>query len=639
MHDRQVFQASNTTRWQRVKWGSRVFTLLGLIAVVVIIVLFNTDPQPSVPHMKQRSQEYKKLLTSDKSIVYKNSELAEKYAGFRKYINDKDVRSEPYTAMPSQVFSQKQFPAPFPSGIRSAFYVAWDPQSFYSLQRNITKINLVIPEWMFIRPGPDTLYTNVDTRAFAVMKQAGVSIMPILSNFYDSAFNGAAVHRILINKTKRERLINDILNILQKNNFAGVNVDLEELQETSDEAFIAFQKELYTKLHAANFLVTQDVIPFNEDYRYEELAKYNDYIFVMAYDQFTPDTKAGPIAEQKWIEGAIDEAAKKIPPQKIILALAQYGYDWPNDPKEANLTYQQALTTAKETEAKIRFDNNTYNLHFNYFDDDNEEHQVYFTDAATAFNSMRFATEYDLAGVALWRLGSEDSRIWSFYDSDMRKEFIKSFDFSAFRHVTSTDDVDYIGEGEILDVKAVPTNGKITPEIDSSEMLISEESYDELPSMFVVQKYGKADPKKLVLTFDDGPDPEWTPAILNILSEKHVPATFFIVGKNAEENIPLIKRIYREGHEIGNHTFTHPNIAEVSAKRANIELEATRLLIECITGHSTILFRAPYNADFEPEKYEELIPVAIARKKNYLDVGESIDPLDWEPGVSPDTII
>lgn len=117
-----------------------------------------------------------------------------------------------------------------------------------------------------------------------------------------------------------------------------------------------------------------------------------------------------------------------------------------------------------------------------------------------------------------------------------------------------------------------------------------------------------------------------------------MPATFFIVGINAENNIPIVKREFKEGHEIGNHTFTHPNIAKVSQRRAILEMESTRLLIECITGHSTIMFRAPYNADFEPEKWEELIPVAIARTKNYLDIGESIDPLDWEPGTPADSI-
>jgi len=111
-----------------------------------------------------------------------------------------------------------------------------------------------------------------------------------------------------------------------------------------------------------------------------------------------------------------------------------------------------------------------------------------------------------------------------------------------------------------------------------------------------------------------------------------------MVGINAENNIPLVKRIYKEGYEIGSHTFTHPNMADVSRRRAVLELSSTRLLLECITGHSTILFRAPFNADSEPESLQELIPVALSKEYNYLTVGESIDPNDWEPGATADTI-
>ncbi|MBE7171923.1 MAG: glycosyltransferase [Williamsia sp.] len=643
----QIFQTNSHGRWLTLKWASRFFLLLALLAVGILVITLAKDYTPSLPRLK--NQQYKKALTAS-SYVSKNSLIARQYGGYRRFMTRLNgpvpalahkghAHQQPAVSLNTALDSTNPLFNQFPCGIRSAFYVTWDPQSFYSLQRNISRLNLVIPEWMFLDPVADTLKIQKDDRAFQVMKKAGVKIMPILSNNFNEVFRGDVVNRIINNKEKRERLINGVLNELEKNNFIGVNVDFEELDQESDRSLIAFQKELYTRLHAHHLLVTQEVVPFNEDYNYKELSKYNDYIFLMAYDQFSDQTAPGPICDQHWIEAAVDEAARKIPASKIILDLAAYGYDWPKGSEGESVTYQKALQIARDEEGTIAFNNDTYNLGFTYTDDNKVPHTVYFTDAATSFNTMRFATEYGLAGVGLWRLGSEDSRIWEFYNEDMRKQALQQFDFTRFRSVQSSDDVDYSGEGEVLDIIATPTNGRITPELDQEDMLISEEHYDSLPSMFVVQKYGQADQKKLVLTFDDGPDPVYTPKILDILSKEHVPATFFLVGINAEDNIPLVKRIYREGHEIGNHTFTHPNVARICHSRALLEMESTRLLLECITGHSTILFRAPYNADAEPEKMEELLPVAIARTKNYLDIGESIDPEDWNPGVSADTIL
>lgn len=649
----QVFQTNSPTRWQRFKWTSRILLFLVFLAILVITITLIRDYKPSIPQLKEKNEAYKKILQTNQAF-FRDNKINKQYAGFRKFIDAKADKHQQtgcfsknfYTQNPDDLsklnpFNSETGGKPFASfecGIRAAFYVTWDPQSFFSLQRNISKINLIIPEWMFIDPKGDTLFTNIDNRAYQLMKESQVKIMPILSNNYNGKFDGQTVHRIINDPQKKERLIQDILKVLSKGNFAGINVDLEDLVEERDEPLIAFQKELYERMHEKGYLVTQDVMPFNNDYNYAELAKYNDYIFLMAYDQFYDTSPPGPISAQKWIEAAVDEAAKNISSEKIILCLAGYGYDWPKNGQATNITYQEALTTARESEGKISFDNDTYNLHYTYYDDNEQPHDVYFTDAATNFNTLRFATEYGLSGVALWRLGAEDNRLWDFFDKDMSTAGLQHFNFNDFAKVESSSDVDYIGDGEILDVISTPTEGKITTELDSAQILISEEHYISLPSMFVVKKYGLAKKKQVLLTFDDGPDPVFTPQILDILDKEQVPAAFFLLGINAENNIPLVKRIYKAGHEIGNHTFTHPNIAEISAKRTSIELESTRLLLEAITGHSTILFRAPYNADSEPEKYEELLPVALARQKNYLDVGESVDPEDWEEGVSADTI-
>ena len=212
----------------------------------------------------------------------------------------------------------------------------------------------------------------------------------------------------------------------------------------------------------------------------------------------------------------------------------------------------------------------------------------------------------------------------------MTKKALGKFDFVKFNEIKAGSAPDFVGEGEVLDIIASPKDGYIRSEVDSFSMLISEEYYDKLPSTYVIRRFGATTKKKLILTFDDGPDPKYTKQILDTLAFYHVPAVFFVVGYQAENNIPLIKRIYREGHEIGNHTFTHPDMSKVSNLQASLEMDATRLLIECITGHSTILFRAPFNADSEPGKYEELAPIALSRQKNYITVGESIDPEDWQ---------
>src|SRR5439155_1598741 len=134
-------------------------------------------------------------------------------------------------------------------------------------------------------------------------------------------------------------------------------------------------------------------------------------------------------------------------------------------------------------------------------------------------------------------------------------------------------------------------------------------------------------------TFDDGPDPRWTPKILDILKTANAKAAFFLVGVNAEKYPGLVRRIVNEGHEIGNHTYYHPNLALAWPEHVRLELNATQLLIETITGRATTLFRPPYAADTQPSQMSELMPLQIAQDLSYLVVLENIDPQDWaKPG-------
>ena len=631
----QIFQSTNKSRWQRTKWIIRsLLFLLPIFGLIIYVGIRQMNKnQPNIP---LEGAAINKVLT-DTTDNYRESKLEREYKGFKKAIGNKWAKGlgcGQSTTKPLNLSNSKYFSDSL--GIRAAFYVNWDAsQSFNSLQKNIKYLNLVIPEWLFIDPNTDALYNTIDPKALKVMQGAGVKIMPLLTNNYKSLFRGETVKRILNSPIKKQKLIDDIIAVLKKYNFIGVNIDFEEIMMESDKPLVAFQKQLYEQLHAQNFLVSQDVIPFNDEYNFKALSSYNDYLILMAYDQHHAETKPGPNSSQKWIEAAVVDIAQKVPANKVILAIPAFGHDWQLDKKEKvikqnDVTYQQAIANAKNSEAKIDYDNDSYNLYYQYYDGEDHLHKVYFVDAATNFNSLRFATEMNLAGTSLWRLGGEDVRLWSFYNKPMTKKALRQFDFISFNHINAGFAPDFIGEGEILDIIASPKDGFIRSEIDTVSMLISEEFYDNLPSTYVIRRFGATTKKKLVLTFDDGPDPLYTKQILDTLAYYHVPATFFVVGYQAENNIPLIKRIFREGHEIGNHTFTHTDMSKVSKQRAGLEMDGTRLLIECITGHSTILFRAPFNADSEPGKFEELAPIALSRQKNYITVGESIDPEDWQ---------
>lgn len=631
--NKQIFQTATKVRWRTFQWSTRIFIFTIILLVPIFIITLNRGLKPSLPLLSNIYTDIKTLSNPSTPLPFDKQEQ-KKYIGFDAFLRMKEKNENLKNKL--QFTDNDQ--------VRAAFYVDWDPQSLFSLQKNIKKLNMVVPEWFFIDPKTESLKTEIDTVALKVMRKNNVKIIPLINNIdisnTDGDFNGILIHRIINNPVKRAKLINDIAIILKQYHFQGINIDFEEFKENSDEPIITFQRELYNKLHPLGLIVSQDIMADNADFNVKELAKYNDYMFLMAYDQHYSGSVPGDISGQKWIESVLDETAKVIPSNKIILCFAGYGYDWQQGKEGKTVTYQEAISNAKLYHSTIDFDNNSYNNNYNYTDDSGKKHFVNFTDAATNFNTIRFADEYGAAGTALWRLGSEDERLWRFYNRSLTNASLqkKPFDYSKLEKVNfGYSTPDYIGDGEILNVVTNPEPGNINLDIDKNENTITKQQYLQLPTKYVIKKFGNVH-NQVLLTFDDGPDPTYTPQVLDILKKEKVPATFFVVGLQAENNIPLLERIFNEGHEIGNHTFTHPNIATVSRERASTEMESTRLLIEAVTGRSTVLFRAPYNADSEPTGEDELKPIALSKEQNYYTVGESIDPNDWEIGATADEI-
>ena len=629
-----IFFSESPKRWKTFKGLLKLFGLISAVTLIVVLFTFSRQTGTPFPKLASQNEIYKRILNPEHIATFSTTQNKIYKTIRHKLSNKLDV------SYAGKFHSKPVKAKKIPQQIRAGFYVNWDPQSFTSLHENIDKLNMVMPEWLFIVSDSDTAVTNFDSHALKLMRDHKIPIVPMLTNFYNGSWDGKAVHRIISSEDKRKKFIASILKILKANNFAGINIDFESLAEEGDENLARFQKELYTALHKEGFLVTQDIPPFNTDYNLEELSKHNDYVVLMAYDMHYATSSPGPISPINWVESAINNLLKKIDSGKIIVGIPTYGYDWPDGDEGLDVTYQESVVTAKESEGKIDFDNDSFNLDFDYYDDNDHHHQVWFADAATCFNTMRLAADYNTSGVALWRLGGEDKRLWKFYSRNFSQDSLiaNPVDVTQLTKIQPTYDVDFSGEGDIIQLVSTPDSGLINVTYDNKAQVISDQEYEKLPSNYLMKKFGKVD-KKVVLTFDDGPDAKYTPQILDILKQYNIPATFFVIGLNAENNLDVLKRIYEDGNEIGNHSFSHPNLAEINPERAAIELTVTRKIIESVTGHTTLLFRPPYNADSEPQSYDDVMPIVIANKQKYLTVAESIDPRDWQKDVTADTIV
>jgi cellulose synthase/poly-beta-1,6-N-acetylglucosamine synthase-like glycosyltransferase/peptidoglycan/xylan/chitin deacetylase (PgdA/CDA1 family) len=196
-------------------------------------------------------------------------------------------------------------------------------------------------------------------------------------------------------------------------------------------------------------------------------------------------------------------------------------------------------------------------------------------------------------------------------------------------------DVDTEGEGDILHIDRKMQYGHRVVTMDDDDSIppqfrnITAEDMTTLPLSYRVVQTGYH-PGEVALSFDDGPDPTWTPQILDILKQKHVSGTFFMIGASAQNNVGLVRRVYREGHEIGNHTWFHPDISEISNANVDFELNITERLFASEIGVQPLYFRPPYSIDQEPDTNDQAAPAARIQDLGYVIVGDKIDTNDWD---------
>ncbi len=646
---KQVFYDPLQARWRRIRRVVDAAALaFSLLVVFFIYSALRSEPLPDLSWLSEK-KPYHALKENEKAKAREKRRLATLARAGHRHQSRK---------APSQLKLNSE------QGVRAAFYVSWDAASFSSLREYARQIDLLFPTWLQVlgadghlqASDPETnamfdvvqgqTVRHIDDKVMQFLKaeNTDMEVFPVEQNFDGTDFV-PSISDFLNNPVARANFRRQIGIYLASDHYRGLMVDFESFPKKGQPGYVALLNELSSDLHAKGMKLYVSVQVRNQDYDYKAIASAVDGVVIMNYDEHFPGGTPGPVASQDWFTDNLDSAVEEIPKEKLICAIGNYGYDWFERPKtkkdklppgeaDKSVSVQEAWIGARDSEEDVDFDDDALNPHFSYRDDDNVRHDVWFLDAVTALNQMRAAQTLGIQTFALWRLGAEDRSLWRVWD--MPREANAS---DRLKDVPPGQDVDMEGSGEILHIEARPTDGERELSIDKQTGLIDGETFKSLPEPYRVARYGFSK-NQLAMTFDDGPDPEWTPKILDVLNREHVPGTFFLIGIQAEKFSSLTKRIYREGHEIGNHTFTHPDISSIGSGYMKVELNLTERLFASRLGVRAMLFRPPYSVDAEPDTEDEVKPLELTQSMGYITIGNKIDTRDWndEPALSPKQI-
>jgi len=623
-----VFSDPTGKRWPRLRLILLVTSVLLFLGTVLFVQTLFVAPQMNVPFsLRQLKGQLKALQKENPAGQLSPASLLWQKFGAARQAAKKLAGTAP---TPSPRPRKK----PPNNEVRLAFYINGDPYSYASLQQHAAQITHVCPEWMTVIDGLGDVQIDADTRVSKLAGNKGIALMPLLTNLVGDTWQPEAIENLAHGPAKRQgQFIERVLSVLRNAKASGVVVDWQQIDPAYKKDITKFIDKFADALHDDNKELWLCIQPSQElDYiDFDALADNVDRFVAMLFDETSDTDPPGPLASRSWFEGWVRVLLEGSDRKQWIIAMGSYGYDWTIGGKKAELiSFSEAMSRANDAEIKsVDVQGPSYSPYF-YFQDEDKEHAVWFLDAVTFLNQVREVRDQKAGGFALYPLGSEDPAIWDAL-SVPRDFKLDNPTRQALEVIPSSDTIADVGDGEIVTVDENRMDGTRKLAVDADGYLTAKYvKFAEFPTLY---HQGAGGEHQVAITFDDGPDPRWTPKILDILKAANVKAAFFLVGVNAERYPSLVRRIVDEGHEIGNHTYYHPNLALCWPEHIRLELNATQLLLETITGRATTLFRPPYAADSSPTQLTDLAPLKIAEDLNYLVVLENIDPQDWaKPG-------
>ncbi|NLV88379.1 MAG: glycoside hydrolase [Tissierellia bacterium] len=281
----------------------------------------------------------------------------------------------------------------------------------------IPGVNVISPTWFSITNEHGNIVDKGNKDYANKYLEYGYEVWPLIDNSFDPDLT----HELLSKSSKREKLINDILDIYIDYGFQGINIDFENIHLKTRDYLTQFVRELYPVFKDTGMMVSMDVtgISTSENwslcYDRERLSKVVDYMMLMAYDQhWASSPVAGSVAEYPWVENSILGVLRYVPNDKLVLGVPFYTRLWiEKDGKLSSqaLSMERANRFIEENNIELIWDENILQF-YGQLEKDDVTYKIWIEDSNSLEAKASLVHKYDLAGVASWRKGFETEDIW-----------------------------------------------------------------------------------------------------------------------------------------------------------------------------------------------------------------------------------
>ncbi|MHB8511783.1 MAG: glycosyltransferase [Actinomycetota bacterium] len=427
------------------------------------------------------------------------------------------------------------------------FVLTENDGSLFAVNKFTPYLSTLAPTSLRLGSRPGTI-EQINVSSFvSKAKMDGAGSLLVVSNFDGTAFNGSRFQAVLESASARSELSSRLLGAVRSSGADGVVLDFENLLPAAKPMYPGFIRDLRQMMRKYRVVTAVPASPTDPSnpskpesqdalpYDLAAIGEASSQVIVMAYEQHTLTTPPGPIAGMPWVVGSLDRALSFIPASKIILGIPMYGYAWTAHGQNYEVSANEGYDLSRSPGARSEFDPVQLENHVVL----PNGNQIWYPDERTVHDRSLLVLQKHLHGAAMWQLTTTSDRA------------LNGLAFMPMKHPARVRD----------QVKRVDASGLVA------------------------------------LTFDDGPDSRWTPKILEILKQKHVPATFFVVGNQVVQHPELLRLEARDGFVIGNHTWSHMDLSKASALVAQGEVAGNGALIESIIGRRPKMFRYPYGAE------------------------------------------